>query len=106
MTLQVPPLQNPNMPQQVLLLAQTIIEMIKGRDNSVGSFTLAENVTTTTVADNLFSSDMIPVWTPTTANAAAAMTDLYVSARTNGSFTLTHANTATTDRTFLYSRRG
>lgn len=106
MTVQVPPLNNPNISQQVLILAQTLIEMLKGRDNSVSSFTLAANATTTTVEDNLFNSDMTPNWTPTTANAAGAMTNLYVSARTNGSFTLTHSNTATTDRTFLYSRRG
>lgn len=106
MTVQVPPLQNQNSAQQLLLLAQTLIEMLKGRDNSTGTFTLTANAATTTVTDNLFSSDMVPVWTPTTATAATAMTNVYVSARTNGSFTLTHANTADADKTFLYVRRG
>lgn len=106
MSLQSPPLVNPNAAQQLLLLAQTIIEMLKGRDNSTGTFTLTANATSTTVTDNLFGSDMVPVWTPTTSTAATAMTNLYVSARANGSFTLTHANTADANKTFLYTRRG
>lgn len=106
MTLPVPALTNPDLKQQILLIVSTVIEMLKGRDNSVGTFTLTANATTTTVTDNQFSSDMMPIWTPTTANAAGAMTNLYVSARTKGSFTLTHSNTATNDRVFLYSRRG
>jgi hypothetical protein len=48
----------------------------------------------------------VVIWAPTTANAAGAMTNLYLSARDRGSFTLTHANAATTDRTFLYVRLG
>lgn len=88
------------------VLAQAINSLINGKSANVGTFTLAENVTTTTVTDNLFESNQIVVWSPTTANAAAAMDDLYVSARAKGRFTLTHANTATTDRTFLYVRVG
>jgi len=37
---------------------------------------------------------------PTTANAAGALSNLHVSARAQGSATLTHTNTSTTDRTF------
>lgn len=106
MTVQVPPLVNPNIPQQLVLLATALLEMLKGRDNSVSSFTLAANVTTTTVTDNLLNSDQTILWTPTTANAAGAMTNLYLSGRAAGSFTLMHSNTATTDRTFYYVRRG
>ena len=106
MTLPVPHKTNPNKDQLLLSMAETMVEMLKGRDNSTSTFTLTANATTTTVTDNLFNSDQMPAWTPTTANAAGAMTNLYVSARTNGSFTLTHANTATTDRVFLYTRRG
>ncbi len=106
MTVQSPPINNPNTLQQVLLLSQTIFEMLKGRDNSVGTFTLNAGATETTVTDNLFNSDMVPLWVPTTANAATAMTNLRVTTRNNGSFVLTHSNTADADKTFLYSRRG
>jgi hypothetical protein len=43
---------------------------------------------------------------PTTANAAAALATTYVSAVTQGSFTLTHANNAQTDKTFGYVALG
>lgn len=89
-----------------ILLAQTLNEVIKGRANNVGTLTLTAGATTTTVLDNLFESAMVPVLIATTANAAAATANVYVSARANGSFTLTHANTGTTDRTFLYIRWG
>lgn len=103
MSLQVLPLVGDNL---TYLLAETVNSMLKGRANNAGTFTLAAGVTTTVVEDNAFESSMVPVWSPTTANAAAAMTNVYVSARDKGSFTLTHANTATTDRTFIYTRQG
>lgn len=89
-----------------LLIAETINQILKGRANNVGAFTITANATTTQVSDNLFESAMVPVFVPTTANAAAALSTTYVSARANGSFTVTHANNAQTDRTFLYVRWG
>lgn len=83
-------------------LFRTLEGIMDGRTRNYGTFTLTENTTTTTVNDARFESQQSVVWAPTTSNAAGAMTNLYVSARANGSFTLTHANTATTDRTFLY----
>lgn len=87
-------------------LASAVNALIAGKADVVGTFTLAANVTTTTVTDNKFESNMAVVWAPTTANAAGALAGLYLSARAQGSFTLTHANTATTDRTFVYVRLG
>lgn len=89
-----------------LLIAETINQMLKGRSNNVGSLTLTPSTTTTTVTDNLFDSNMVPVLIPTSANAAGALSGLYLSARANGSFTLTHASTAAADKTFLYIRVG
>lgn len=97
---------DPNDAQHRFVLATAINELLKGRANNVGQFTLTPSSTTTVVADNLFNSDMVPLLIPTTANAAAALAGLYVSARDKGSFTLTHANTASADRTFLYVRWG
>ena len=39
---------------------------------------------------------------PTTSNANSAKDDLYVSARADGSATLTHASSSNTDQTFGY----
>lgn len=87
-------------------LASAINALIAGKADVVGTFTLAANATSTTVSDNKFESNQVVVWAPTTANAAGAVGGLYLSARAKGSFTLTHANTATTDRTFVYVRLG
>ena len=106
MSLQLVPIRNSDYDQQLYLLSETLNKVIAGRANNTGSFTLAAGTTTTTVVDPAFESSMIPNWAPTTANAAGAMTNLYLSARANGTFTLTHANSGQVDRAFLYTRQG
>lgn len=106
MSLPLVPIDGLDERTHTLLLAQTLNKVIGGRANNVGTLTLTANAATTTVSDNQFESSMVPVLIATTANAAGAVGGLYVSARAKGSFTLTHANTATTDRTFLYVRWG
>lgn len=70
-----------------------------------GLVTLRENETTTVVADTRVTATTIPTFEPKTANAAAETGGgtMYVSTQTAGtSFTITHANSAQTDRTFGY----
>ncbi len=92
--------------QQLQRVAESINGLIDGKLDVARIVTLDAGVTSTAVDDNRFESNMIPWLTPTTANAAAALATTYVSARTKGGFTLTHANAGTTDRTFLYGRLG
>ncbi len=106
MTQPVVQVSSPNEAQHRLVMATTINELLKGRANNAGTLTLADGTTTTTVLDNQFQSDMVPLLIPTTANAAAALATTYLTARDNGSFELTHDNDASTDRTFLYVRWG
>lgn len=106
MSLNLVPVQGLDQQTQLILLSETLNKVISGRANNVGTLTLTAGTTTTTVLDNQFESGMVPVLIATTANAAAATANVYVSARANGSFTLTHSNTATLDRTFLYVRWG
>lgn len=89
-----------------LQIATTTNEMLKGRANNVGSVTLTAGATTTTIADIRIKQTMTAVLIPRTANAAAAVTNVYISAVADGSITLTHANTATVDRTFDYILHG
>lgn len=89
-----------------LQIATTTNEMLRGRANNVGDVTLDANVTTTTISDIRVKQTMTAVLIPRTANAAAAMTNVYISAVADGSITLTHANTATVDRTFDYVLHG
>lgn len=97
---------NPDTKQQVLLASITINELLKGRMNNTGTVTLTAGATSTAVADNQFQSGQVPLLIPTTANAAGALATTYLTARNNGTFTLTHANAVSTDRTFLYVRIG
>jgi hypothetical protein len=83
-------------------LFRTLEGIMEGRTRNYGTFTLAANTTTTTVLDARFESHQSIVWGATTSNAAGAMTNLYVSTRNQGSFVLTHSNTAAVDKTFTY----
>jgi hypothetical protein len=87
-----------------------INSFLMGKTNNTSSFTLTANSATTTLtfAAGQLGQDTVITWAPTTANAAAAMANLYVSGRnvTSRTLTLTHANTATTDRTFSYVLTG
>ena len=76
--------------------------ILNGRTRNQGSVTLTQSATTTVVNDPLFESHQTPVFTPLTATAAAEFGSLYVSSRGNGTFTITHSNTADTDKTLEY----
>lgn len=86
----------------------SIQQLGAGRSNAVGSVTLTVSVATTTVTDKNCAVGSTIHFMPTTANAATEQGNgtMYVSAVANGSFTITHANSATTGRTFSYAISG
>jgi hypothetical protein len=81
-------------------LAQFLNNTIAGHLNAVTNVTLTPSATTTTVTDARIGPNTHMSFTPLTANAATARAALYVSARSKGSATLTHANSANADQTF------
>jgi hypothetical protein len=85
-----------------------IQQLASGRSNATGNVTLRMGAATTVVTDNNCAAGSTPLLTPMTANAAAEIGNgtLYVSAVANGSFTIAHANSSTTGRTFLYALQG
>lgn len=85
-----------------------IQQLSAGRSNAVGSVTLTVSVATTVVSDANCAVGSVPILVPTTANAAAEVGNgtMYISAVANNSFTITHANSGTTGRTFLYALHG
>jgi hypothetical protein len=88
-----------------------IQQLAAGRSNATGTVTLATGSATTTVTPTqtgTIAAGSTVMLTPTTANAAIEVGNgtMYVSAVANGSFTITHANSATTGRTFLWSVLG
>lgn len=101
MTVYVPGIDEKD-PKKIILSIQ---QLAAGRSNGVGSVTLTVNVATTTVTDMNCAVGSTVLFTPTTANAAAEIGNgtMYLSTVANGSFTVTHANSATTGRTFKYA---
>ena len=83
-------------------IAEIVNRTVDGKLNSTGDFTLTASATTTTVTDPRAGKESVILFSPTTSNAAAAISGLYVSTKNNGSFVVTHASNAQTDRTFDY----
>ena len=107
MTAYVPEINEKDLKKVILSLQQ----VAAGRSNATGTVTLTINVSTTTVTPTQTGSiaaGSTPILTPITANAATEVGNgtMYVSVVANGSFTITHANAATTGRTFLYAILG
>lgn len=87
-------------------LVDAVIQLVEGRNNAVGRFTLMPGATTTIVTQPNCSRDCEPQFSARTANAAAALATTYISSVDQGSFTVTHANSGQTDRTFGYTVTG
>lgn len=104
MTAYVPGITETDLKKIVLALQQ----LAAGRSNAVGTVTLTTGSATTTVTDNNCAVGSVPILIPTTANAATEFGagTWYISAVANKSFTITHTNSATTGRTFLYALHG
>lgn len=84
-------------------ISEVVNNLVEGKSNNTGTITLAvASATTTTLNDERIGYDSVIVFMPTTANAASAMTNLYVSAKTQGSATLTHSANTAADKTYGY----
>lgn len=86
-------------------VAEAINNVFAGRIGLAGEFTLNAGVTSTTIIDNRVTTNSHISYSPNTANASAEIGagTIYISTYANGSFTVTHANSAQTDRTFRYT---
>jgi len=91
-----------------LRVNQSIRDLWLGRSNAVGTVTLNVSATTTAVTAVNCGADSKIFLMPTTANAAADIGagTLYVSVVDRGTFTITHASNAFTDRTFYWLAMG
>ena len=90
-------------------IVQAIRELIRGRSNAVDTVTLTANVTSTAYTGPNVNENAEVFLFPRTANAAAALATTYASiSRIAGvnTVTITHANAASTDRTFAITILG
>jgi len=88
---------------------RTIVEIVRqlmdGKSNNTGSFTVTANQATTAVTDLRVGADSVILPSPITANAATewASGAMYISSIGKQTFTVTHNNSAPTDRDFTYA---
>ena len=80
--------------------AEVVNNILQGKLNATGTVTLTNSATTTTVSDYRVGGDSVILFMPTTSDAASE--NIWVSARTKNSFTITHAS-ATTTRSYAYA---
>jgi len=83
---------------------QAIEQIDQGRLNCSGFFTLAASATTTTVAAPTVAPGTPIKFSPTTADAAAALSTTFIldANVAAGSFIVSHASAGSTDRTFSW----
>ena len=88
-------------------LATAVARLFQGKSNNTGTFTCTANVATTVLSDPRLTVGSVVLFDPKTANAAAELAagTMYAltANRNNLTWTITHANAATTDRTFQYA---
>ena len=83
-------------------VAEVVNGIMDGKTNNIGTVTLAQSSTTTTLTDARIGIESVILFTPTSSNSASEMAHLFISAQTNGSATITHRNTGHSDLTFQY----
>lgn len=82
-----------------------------GKSNATGSVTLTASATTTSVTDYRVGPESVILLMPTTTNAALEASGhlqidtaaCFVSSRSKNTFTITHSNDPSTNRTFGYA---
>ncbi len=94
----------PDEQQHRRLMAHAIIEAFQGHLQNTGDVTLANSASasSTTVTDSRVGFNSFIGLMPTTLNAASAMAATYISARSAGGFTISHAINTTADKAFVY----
>ena len=78
----------------------------QGHLQNVGNITLVASSATTAVVDARVGVVSFIGFMPLTANALSAGPTVWVSSQSAGGFTITHANSASVDKSFRYSILG
>lgn len=92
--------------QRLNRTVQVVNGLLDGRNNAIGTATLASSTTTSQIIDARVGVDSVITLMPTTSRAASSLTAVYVSSRLQGSFILTHDSQTYTDRVYAYKVGG
>jgi hypothetical protein len=100
---------NADIKEQLYQIKVIIGSLQNGKTNNTGSFELGTSTvsTTVTLSPEKIGTDTLVMFTPLSANAAGALSGMFVSSRDveNSTFTVTHAS-STAARTFSYALIG
>jgi len=83
-------------------VAEIVNGIMDGKTNNTGTIRLASSSTSTTLTDARLGPASVIIMTPMTSNAAKEFGTCFISARTNGSATITHQNTGHADLDYTY----
>jgi hypothetical protein len=83
-------------------VAEIVNGIMDGKTNNTGTITLRSSNTTTTLTDARIGAESVIIMTPMSENAAKEFGSAFISARTNGSATITHKNTGHADLNYTY----
>jgi hypothetical protein len=93
-------------PAEVSAEIDSLLNSVNTEASYYGTVSLATGTAATTVSNTIATATSFIDFMPTTEAAALAMinldTPLYVSSRTDGSFVISHAISATADRSLVY----
>lgn len=102
----VPPLYWDEPEKHRYLIAQAVQNILDGKLNSAGNFTMTANAATTVVQDRRVGVNSLILPMPTTQNAGGEVGYYFTNVGTKtgdiSSFTVNHATDSRTDRTFRY----
>lgn len=82
-------------------VVDVVRQLVEGKNNAVGTFTLTASATSTTVPATSCTTASVVLISPQTPDAANDMATTSI-APGNGQFVVTHANNARVDRSFGY----
>ena len=101
-----PSVGHPQGPDDKLWLnrvASAVQSAMSGKTNALGTATLNNAATSTTVSDQRASPGSVVMIMPISGTAQTALAQYSVRTRTNGSFTITHVLTVSGDATLAYA---
>ncbi len=78
-------------------------EILRGKQNVTGEVTLNSGAISTTVSDDRCNPTSVILVMPTTTTGSVALSQWGVLTRTNGSFTIRHNSTSTSDCMATYA---
>jgi hypothetical protein len=97
---------DPEQPGWGRRVSKVINNLLVGKLNNTGNMTLNSGAVSTTVSDARVGPNSVILLMPTSATGSISLDQWRIQTRTDGSFTVTHTSTSTSDCTASYALLG